>query len=393
MANAISFDQFKTTEAKMQMMKTLTEQGNLLYCVYDNFVATPFLYNRALGAVGKKFGAPHCFIGALNNSQQTLVDQALDILKQKSSILLTVFCGGGKTVMILHLLAQIGLPVLILVPKVALINQWHARIKQFCPTLQYHIQTGRKTPPTNYPVLVLDEAHQLFSPQNFQTILKVYPDFLIGATATPWRPNEIDKFKWFFADQLTFARPPINSTVWVLQSRLKPPIKLNATGRLDWNELLNWQATDLTRTAQIIDACRKAPTPQLILIKRLVAANLLNFDPASTQLICGTDHSIEIRPTTKYVIATFSKLGTGFDFSKFKTLVLTSDVVEYFEQFAGRVLRSQDGDALFIDVVDDFSPLWTHFHARTKFYNALGANIKFIRGSDTQTPTHIRLLK
>ena len=378
MAHVIPFSNFPTIESKLNMFKQLTQDGKQLFSIYDDFVATPFLYKRPNGIKGT-FATNHTFCGQLSPNQTELVNQAANVLKNKSSVLLTVYCGGGKTVMTIWLLAQIGLPVLIVVPKIALVNQWHERIKQFCPSLVYHIQTGRKKDaPPNYSVLVLDEVHQLFSPHNLNSILKISPQFLIGATATPWRPNEDDKFKWFFADRLSFSRPAIKSSVWVILTHLKPPIKENeGSGRLDWNAILNWQASDPDRIAKIISTCRQAPTPQLILIKRVEAAKLLNFDPENTQIICGKDHSIDIHTKTNYVIATFSKLGTGFDFAQFKTLVLTSDVVEYFEQFAGRILRSNQ-DALFIDVVDDFGPLWGHFQKRCQFYNSLKAKFKYV---------------
>lgn len=378
MARLITHVSIPTRDERISLCSDLYINNMSLADIKADHVLVPFNYGRRPKQPPICWERPAQFCGQLTEAQQKIVDQARQNIDKYRSTLLTIYCGGGKTVILLNLLCQLNLPTIVLVPKKVLVQQWKERIATFCPTLDIIVQTGRCA---NFcagrEILVLDEVHQMFAPQNCKSLLRFTPQFLLGATATPWRPNEEPIFDLFFKPKsvISLGRPPIDCQVRVIWTGLRPPIESNGA-RLDWNAILNWQASDAIRTRMIIDECKAAPCPQLVLVKRLEAAHALNFDPAVTQIICGTTKDETILPTTKYVIATFSKLGTGFDHAGFSTLVLTSDVCEYFEQYAGRILRSLSGRPLFVDFVDDFFVLTKHYKLRREFYNSIGA--KFV---------------
>ena len=359
MANRIPFEKLPTLDERINLVKRLDSK---LYYIGENTISVPFLVNRENFAPRSSF-SPIEFCGQLFPFQEKIAHDALDNITIGKSILFSLYCGAGKTIIILWLLARMGLAALIVVPKKTLVGQWKERIQQFCPQLIYHVQTGRTALKSHdWKVVVVDEVHQMLTPGGLCTLLQTCPDYLIGASATPWRPDE-NYFHLFFNHKLELTRPPTRSTVFVYRTGLTPHVKVClATNQLDWNSLLTWQANNNERNDQIARVCKSLPRPQLILTKRLTANEELR----------------KRLPDADIIIATFSKLGTGFDDKRLKTLVLASDVVEYFEQYSGRVLRESSGDVLFVEFIDNFGPLWAHWRKREVFYKSIGAHIRWV---------------
>ena len=391
MANIVHFRDTGSLDERRKLIARLTLPQLHLFRVDDPLLYLPFTMGKRYECARVR-GKPQEFKTILTPQQKHIATEGLTALLNDTtpSILLTLFCGGGKTVIILWILAQLGLPALILVPRIVLKTQWKERIAQFCPTLIYSIQTihmSESFDSESWPILVLDEVHQIFTREGFRTIFKCAPLYLIGASATPWRPDELNVFELFFSRRLSFARPTFKSRVLVVRTGLTPQTEQTAQGKLDWNSLLNWQASDPARIEIIVRYARATPTPQLILTKRVAASRLIADNIGSSdggevhvQIVGGTCAQAKMNPETTHLIATFAKLGTGFDCAALVTLLLTSDVVEYFEQYAGRILRNCDSSgALFVEFLDNFAPLWSHFAERRHFYDSIGAKYEWRR--------------
>ena len=374
MAKQIPYTDIPDYKERVALLSKLSIGQAHLYSIEDDYITVPFLLGRSFKTC--RSATQMQFNGVLTPEQNRLACELLGYLlaETKQSVLLTLYCGAGKTVLIIWLLAQLNLPVLIIVPRVILLNQWKERIATFCPTLNYKIQTpGQQMSDVTRPVVVLDEVHQLFTVRGLAAILKTCgTQYLIGATATPWRSDELNIFDYFFEHRVTCIRPPIQCHVKVIKTGLVPPMTKTDAGKLDWNALLNWQASNSERNTMIVNICKTHPKPQLILVKRIECAQALHSMLATSQLVLAKN-THTIYPETQYVIGTFAKLGTGFDCARLKTLVLASDVVEYFEQYAGRILRTGGGRALYIEILDDCFPLWKHYNERKTFYNSIHA--------------------
>ncbi len=63
----------------------------------------------------------------------------------------------------------------------------------------------------------------------------------------------------------------------------------------------------------------------------------------------------------RFLIGTSAKIGTGFDFDKLDTLLLAADVVEYYIQFIGRIMRKDDVNPIIFDLVDNNKTLQKHY--------------------------------
>jgi superfamily II DNA or RNA helicase len=130
----------------------------------------------------------------------------------------------------------------------------------------------------------------------------------------------------------------------------------------------------------IVDLCRKNPDRFiLILCKRISQAEYLlsklqALGEPTTSLLGGRT---EYDKNARIMVATVQKCGVGFDFSKLNTLILATDVQEYFVQYLGRIMRHPDGvEPLVFDIVDDNPILKRHFNVRKKVYLQAGGIIK-----------------
>ena len=80
--------------------------------------------------------------------------------------------------------------------------------------------------------------------------------------------------------------------------------------------------------------------------------------------LLGSNQKFDI--SSRVLIGTCSKIGTGFDHPKIDTLLLASDVEEYFIQYLGRCMRTEAGVPVIFDLVDNYSLLKKHYNTRKK---------------------------
>ena len=78
----------------------------------------------------------------------------------------------------------------------------------------------------------------------------------------------------------------------------------------------------------------------------------------------------------RVLVATVQKAGVGFDHPKLNGLIIAADVEQYFIQYLGRVFRTEEGEPVIFDIVDDFPTLKRHFTTRSKVYRDHGGTVK-----------------
>ena len=79
---------------------------------------------------------------------------------------------------------------------------------------------------------------------------------------------------------------------------------------------------------------------------------------------------------SRILVATVQKAGVGFDHPKLDSLIIASDVEEYFIQYLGRVFRTEEGIPFIFDILDDFPTLKRHYYTRRQVYLEHGGIIK-----------------
>ena len=344
------------------------------------------------------------FTGQLREQQLDMATEALNTLEQDGCVIISAFTGAGKTVTALYLAAVLNRKTMIMTNKKMLIDQWEESIRKFCPTLSVQILVPRKTVkdpntrfvianPINVPkfsrdffddvqVLIVDELHQIVSPKVLRSFFHIFPHFVIGLSATPIRYDSYDRcIPMFFGKRQISIKLMKNHRVFTIKTGYVPPIITTPQG-LDWNAVLDGQATDVARNNLICDVLVKlANRHWLVLVKRVVHAEniaaILGTKGIPCQLLIGNKNHYD--RNCGIIIGTVSKVGVGFDNQNIDALFVATDLKAYFIQTLGRCMRRPDVNPIIVDLVDSFNPLIKHFKERLKVYREHGGVVKELK--------------
>ena len=146
-------------------------------------------------------------------------------------------------------------------------------------------------------------------------------------------------------------------------------------GTVNWGKVLDSQSQCEERNALIVDIVNKFKNRNfLILVKRIYQGEYLlsKLGDEATSLL-GTQQ--EYNKNARILIGTCQKVGTGFDHKKLDSLIIASDLKDYFIQYLGRIFRTKKGIPLVFDLVDDYSVLKKHWRERRKIYIEHGGTI------------------
>ena len=340
------------------------------------------------------------FNGNLREEQEHVKKEGIDILNRQGSVLLSMYCGFGKTITSLNIAVKIKLKTLIIVNKIVLINQWEESIKQFClgakiqklkpnclkeNNVDFYIINALNVEkfPENFfkdvGLVIVDEAHLIMAERISKCLRYVFPRYLIGLSATPYRPDGLnDLLEFYFGTQKIVRELNREHIVYKITSGFKPKVELAKNGKVNWGLVLDSQANNKERNELIINIVKyfKERTI-LILVKRVQQADYLikKLQDSNEDVTSLIGSKQTFCKTSRILIGTCSKVGTGFDHPKLDTLLLASDLEEYFIQYLGRCMRKKDIIPYIIDIVDDYSLLKKHYNTRKKIYLKHGGKI------------------
>jgi superfamily II DNA or RNA helicase len=367
-------------------------------------ITLPFAY-----AISKKMKRPvrenfHCvkmaFEGILRPEQTEVRKEAIKQLSSSGSVLLSMYCGFGKSSTSMKLACDIGLKTLIIVNKLILIKQWEDGIKTFCPTASVQKITSRSKKDdcdfyivnaqnvekmghsffSDIGTVIVDEAHLIMAETLSRCLQWVHPRYLIGLTATPYRPDGLNILL-----DLYFGKYKITRTLWRehiayrVSTKFKPTIEQTANGRVNWGVVLDSQANSEERNEMIIKILKyHSKRNFLVLTKRVSQGEYLlkrlEEEGEDVTSLLGTNQEYNL--SSRILIGTSSKIGVGFDHPKLDALLLAGDVEQYFVQYLGRVFRTKDVKPIIIDLVDDYTLLNKHFITRRKIYQDHGGEVR-----------------
>jgi superfamily II DNA or RNA helicase len=348
------------------------------------------------------------FGGELRPEQKEVKTEAIAILNKTGSVILSMYCGFGKTITSINLACSIGFKTLIIVNKIVLMQQWEESIKLFCPTASvqkikpgcvkwdcdFYIINAINTEKmgeeffSDIGTVIVDEAHLIMAETISKSLHSLHPRYLIGLTATPYRPDGLDALlTFYFGEDKIIRSLHREHLVYKVMTGFKPTIELGANGRVNWGVVLDSQSKDVERNELIIRIITKFKQRNfLVLVKRVEQGEMLvrrlrEIGEDVTSLI-GSNQSFEV--SSRILVGTCSKVGTGFDHPKLDTLLMAADVEEYFIQYLGRCMRTRESTPIVFDLVDDYSILTKHYNTRKKIYEQHGGTIKEI-GKETFT--------
>ena len=339
------------------------------------------------------------FKGVLRDEQQQVEKEAINILNKRGSILLSMYCGFGKTITSISIALKIKLKTLIIVNKIVLINQWEQSINQFCPeaivqklkpkcskeNADFYIVNAINVEKFSdnffhdIGVVIVDEAHLIMAERLSKSLRNIFPRYLLGLSATPYRPDGLnDLLTFYFGKRKIIRELQREHIVYKVTTKFKPTIEMAQNGRVNWGVVLDSQANNVKRNELIIDLVKHFKDRTiLILVKRIDQAKYLieRLEESKEDVTSLIGSKQTFCETSRILVGTSSKVGTGFDHPKLDTLLLASDLQEYFIQYLGRCMRRKDIIPYIIDIVDDYSLFKKHYNTRKNIYMKHGGRI------------------
>ena len=313
--------------------------------------------------------------------------------------LLGDFTVTHNTISSINLACSIGFKTLILVNKLILIKQWREAINNFCPSSSVQCLTVKSYKEDcdfyiincqnvekmgkhffdDIGLVICDEVHLLMAETLSKSLQCVYPRYLLGLSATPYRVDGLDKLLDLYFGKNKIVRELFREhTAYKVSTGFKPTIEYTQTGAINWNTILESQADDITRNSLILKIISHFKDKTfLVLVKRIsqgeyLESKLIEMGENVTSLL-GKNQVFDV--TSRILIGTTSKVGTGFDHPKLNTLMLACDVEEYFIQYLGRIFRTKEGLPIIFDLVDNNSILNKHWNTRRKIYQDHGGTV------------------
>ena len=184
----------------------------------------------------KKFGKPTLdemevgddinlsFNGDLREEQKPIEEIYLKNAHEKGGGIISIRCGGGKTVLALHIISVLKKKTVVVVHKDFLMTQWRDRIMEFLP----EAKIGKIQQDTvdiedkdvvlamvqslsmkeydegtfdTFGLAVFDECHHLGAEVFSKSMGKVASKYMLGLSATPKRKDGLSKvFEWYMGD-------------------------------------------------------------------------------------------------------------------------------------------------------------------------------------------------
>ena len=347
------------------------------------------------------------FEGNLLPRQKEVKDECIEILNRTGSVVLSLHTGFGKTVMAIYLASKIKLQTVIICHRKIIMDQWTQSINKYIPTATVRVlgekmKRGYKGPEEqdvdflicnvinipkkdrnyfkNFGLVVIDEIHTICTESFSRGLLYLFPDYIIGLSATPFRSDGMDRLiELFCGPEIIYRKLYRPFNAYKIKTGFKPKTELNVSGTLDWNSVLEDQAINKDRNNLIANLCRYFINRNiLVLVKRKEHAEILKnmLLQYGEDVDMFTGDSKECNYNCRILVATYSIAGCGFDMAKLDLLIGAADVLENFTQYIGRIFRRDDVSAIYIDLVDEMSTIKKHSLERLKVCKELGAEIK-----------------
>lgn len=364
------------------------------------------------------------FNGSLRPEQVPIVQLYKDSIKDGGGGgLISLKCGGGKTVLALNIISMLKKKTIVIVHKDFLMTQWRDRIKQFLPEArigkiqQNTIDIEDKDIVlamvqslsqkeydsevfSSFGLAVFDECHHLGAEVFSKSMGKVASKYMLGLSATPDRKDGLRKvFEWFIGPMLYSSKSDINKDY--IETRIYEYYddhKIYSKLEIGYNKkpcmprMINNISDHIPRNLFINEIVKKEyETGRKILIlgdrreylNRTEKWIKENINPNIVGQYVGGMKPSELRDSQEkdIILGTFSMASEGMDIPKLNTIVLASpksDVV----QSVGRILREKANVRKFHPLVIDIKDTHPNLNVfnrqcdkRISFYKKSNHNI------------------
>jgi superfamily II DNA or RNA helicase len=340
------------------------------------------------------------FVGKLRELQKEVKKEVNELLNKRGSCILSIYTGAGKTITSICIAAKIKLKCLIICHRLVLIEQWVNSIKKVCkdPKIQIVTAKGKLDETCDFYIMnainipkkgmeffesigtvIVDEVHLIATGKISECFNFIQPRYLLGLSATPYRPDGMDVLLDAY-----FGTGSIHRKMWrehytfCIKTNLVPEFSLGGNGNVDWNSVLEWQTGNIQRNEMIIELTKLFRDRNFLILSKRVSqveylVRRLKEENEEVTSLVGVQKYFDY--SSRILVATVQKAGVGFDHPKLDTLIIASDVEEYFIQYLGRIFRREDSKPIIFDFLDDFPILKRHWNTRKKVYREHGGLI------------------
>jgi len=356
---------------------------------------------------GKKINVT--FKGELRPKQKPVVDKYMKHIKTKSSGLLALHTGFGKTCLALNIISRIKLKTLIIVHKEFLLRQWIERIEQFLPDAKVgKIQAktidtedkdivicmlqslSMKDYPKDmfkeYGFMIVDEVHHLGAEVFSRAFYKVVTKYALGLSATIKRKDGLTKvIKWFLGDIVCKIERKGEDNVLVKVINYETldedfnKVSLNFRGQVNYTGMIK-KICEFNRRSEFIlkvlaDLLKENKEQQIMILGHQKKLLKYLHDAIRHRTIATVGYyvggmkekDLKISEGKKVIIATYAMAEEGLDIKTLTTLIMATPKVDV-TQSVGRILRQKHKQAIVVDIVDPHMLFQRHFTKRKTFY-------------------------
>ncbi|MBI52124.1 MAG: hypothetical protein CL779_02770 [Chloroflexi bacterium] len=367
------------------------------------------------------------FRGDLRDEQKPIEEVYLKKAHERGGGIISLRCGGGKTVLALHIASILKKKTIVVVHKDFLMTQWRDRIIEFLP----NARIGKVQQDTidienkdivlamvqslsmkeyeegifdSFGLAIFDECHHLGAEVFFRSMRKVASKYMLGLSATPKRKDGLSKvFEWFIGD-IVYYQKSKNEDYAEVQL-----IDCNFSDEKYDKEELNYRK-EPCMPLMVNNICEYIPRTELIieLTKKYrgEGRNILILTDRRGHLECifnyldgyskgyyiGGMKPDQLRESQEkdIILATFSMASEGMDIPKLDTVILASPKSDV-EQSIGRIFRKKECDRnyhpLIIDFQDNFSMFKNQCNKRLSLYRKMNFTI-YHNGEEIKKKSH-----
>tara|TARA_B110000211_G_scaffold93583_1_gene109160 strand:- start:326 stop:1816 length:1491 start_codon:yes stop_codon:yes gene_type:complete len=370
------------------------------------------------------------FNGSLRENQQQPVQAFLTscksgpLIEKSNGGIISLPCGGGKTIVALYLISKLKKKTIIVVHKEFLMNQWKERIKTFLPdarvgTIQastidienkdivicmlqsISMKEYKKDQFDSFGFTIVDECHHISSEVFSRALPKLTSTYTLGLSATPKRQDGMTKvFLWFLGPMLFKGEANKKKCIDIKVVEYKNfdtdycKEEVTRGGQLCYPRMINNITNYERRTLLIIELIRRLINQnKKILILSDRRNHLKNIyelinkcSLASVGYYVGgmKQKDLDISETKQILLGTYAMSSEGMDIPDLDALILGSPKSNII-QSVGRILRKEHvQNPIVYDIVDQFSKFPNQYIKRRAYYRKMKYPIHIYTVNDSK---------
>lgn len=367
------------------------------------------------------------FKGTLREEQKIPAENFIQAVHQKNVMggILSLFCGGGKTVLALYLASHFKKKTLIVVHKDFLLTQWKEEIENFLPMARLGLIKQSKVhvkdkdiviaslqslAMRDYPsevfeefgMVIIDECHHMGAEVFSRALPKITCRIMLGLSATLSRNDGMSKVFYWYLGKPVFQqkkRTDVGTKV-VMYSYYNPhpdygrEQSFRKDGRkiLKIPNMISSMCSFEHRNETILDILTnilktESKRQTIILSERISQLRTLEQmihkkKLGSVGYYIGGMSANELAKSTEcnIILASYQMSSEGMNIPTLNTLILASPISSV-EQSIGRIQRQKPTERVYrplvIDVWDRFSRFQNQGITRIKHYHSQGYEIVY----------------